>query len=179
MTTIAVKNLDTPDQKHGFENGDLNLVSPPGMTIARAVFQPGWRWSIDVKPAAGTDSCPAAHTGYVISGRFAVRMDDGTEAEFGPGDAHVVSPGHDAWVVGTEPCVIIDVAPAPQQQPGTAGSDGARMALCPCGIEFRPHATRPMSWSPQSSSTPAAHTGMTCPASTSWPNWSQPDTLDP
>ncbi len=137
MTTIAVKNLDTPDQKHGFENGDLNLVSPPGMTIARAVFQPGWRWSIDVKPAAGTDSCPAAHTGYVISGRFAVRMDDGTEAEFGPGDAHVVSPGHDAWVVGTEPCVIIDVAPAPQQQPGTAGSDGARMALCPCGIEFR------------------------------------------
>jgi hypothetical protein len=111
--TLAYKNLDTPDQKRSFEHGDMNVVTLAGATIVRAVLNPGWRWSTDVKPSAGTGSCQAAHTGLVISGRFAIRMDDGAEAEFGPGDAHVVSPGHDAWVVGDEPCVIVDIAPAP------------------------------------------------------------------
>jgi uncharacterized cupin superfamily protein len=64
-------------------------------------------------PVLRTQSCQAPHTGVVLSGRLAVRMDDGTELELGPGDAHVVSPGHDAWVVGDEPCVVIDVALAP------------------------------------------------------------------
>ena len=110
--TLAAKNLDTPDQKRSFTHGDMNVVTVAGATIVRAVLNPGWRWSTDVKPGAGTGSCQVSHTGYVISGRFAVRMDDGTEAEFGPGDAHVVSAGHDAWVVGDETCVIIDIAPA-------------------------------------------------------------------
>ena len=95
--TLAAKNLGTPDHKRSFEHGDMNVVTIAGATIVRAVFNPGWRWSTDAKPGAGTDSCQAAHTGYIISGRFAVRMDDGTEGELGPGDAHVVGPGHDAW----------------------------------------------------------------------------------
>ena len=133
--TLAAKNLGTPDEKRSFEHGDMNVVTIAGATIVRAVFNPGWRWSTDAKPGAGTDACQAAHTGYIISGRFAVRMDDGTEGELGPGDAHVVGPGHDAWVVGDEPCVIIDVAPA---QPVTTAGTGARMVRChPCGIEFR------------------------------------------
>ena len=74
----------------------------------RAIFEPGWKWSESVKPIAGTDSCQVAHMGYQISGRMKVRMDDGSEQEFGPGDAGVIPPGHDAWVVGDEPVVFID-----------------------------------------------------------------------
>jgi hypothetical protein len=131
--TLAAKNLDTPDQKRSFEHGDMNVVSFDGATIVRAVFNPGWRWSTDVGPHAGTGSCQVTHTGYIVSGRFAVRMDDGTEAEFGPGDGHVIGSGHDAWVVGDEPCVLIDIASA---QPAAAGP-AARAASCPCGVEFR------------------------------------------
>ncbi|HLI41032.1 MAG TPA: cupin domain-containing protein, partial [Streptosporangiaceae bacterium] len=79
---------------------------------------------------AGTDSCQVAHTAYVISGRMHVRMNDGTEADLGPGDAHYVSPGHDAWVVGDEPCTVIDFTP------GSAGA-GSRVSCHPCGVEFR------------------------------------------
>ena len=106
------KNLDTPDQQPSFDHGDINLVELTGATIGRAVFRPGWRWSTDVKPVVGTESCQGHHISYVISGRFHVRMDDGTELDLGPGDAHVVGPGHDAWVLGDEPLVTIDFIPA-------------------------------------------------------------------
>jgi hypothetical protein len=106
------KNLDTPDEKRSFDNGELHLVHLTGATIARASFRPGWRWSTDVKPLVGTDSCQGHHVAYVVSGRLHVRMDDGVELEFGPGDAHVVAAGHDAWVVGDEPCVTVDFIPA-------------------------------------------------------------------
>ncbi|HEV2362132.1 MAG TPA: cupin domain-containing protein [Acidimicrobiales bacterium] len=105
------KNFDTPDDKRNFEHGQLQLVELPGVTFGRAIFGPGWRWSTDVKPMAGTDSCQIPHSGVVVAGRFRVRMDDGTELELGPGDAHVVSPGHDAWVVGEDECVILDFIP--------------------------------------------------------------------
>ena len=85
--TLEAKNLDTPDEKRSFEHGDIKLVNLAGATIGRAVFNPGWKWSNDVKPIAGTDSCQAPHTGYVISGRMHVKMDDGTEGEAGPGEA--------------------------------------------------------------------------------------------
>lgn len=107
-TEVAVKNLGSPDQRRTMDHGVLEVVSLPGTTIARAVFQPGWRWSTDLAGAAGTDSCQVAHAGVVLSGRFHVRMDDGRELDLGPGDAHVVGPGHDAWVLGDEECVIID-----------------------------------------------------------------------
>ena len=105
---LSAKNLETPDDKHSFEHGTVDVVNLAGATIARATFRPGWRWSTDVKPLVGTASCQAPHTGVVLSGRFQVRMDDGAELVLGPGDAHVVPPGHDAWVVGDEECTILD-----------------------------------------------------------------------
>jgi uncharacterized protein (TIGR02246 family) len=113
---ILFANLDAAD-KHSFEHGRLHSVTLDGTQIARAVFDPGWRWSSDVGPQVGTASCQAAHAGIVLSGRFAVRMDDGTQVELGPGEAHVVAPGHDAWVVGDEPCVLVDIGPAPVPGP--------------------------------------------------------------
>ena len=101
--TLEAKNLDQPEDKRSFTHGELFMVRVGDSTIGRAVFSPGWRWSTDVKPTARTSSCELAHTAVVISGRMRVRMNDGSEAEFGPGDAHYVSPGHDAWVVGEEP----------------------------------------------------------------------------
>jgi quercetin dioxygenase-like cupin family protein len=71
-------------------------------------FEPGWRWSEHVKPIAKTDSCQATHLMYCISGRMHVRMDDGTEQEIGPGDLAAIPSGHDAWIVGDEPCVAVD-----------------------------------------------------------------------
>ena len=123
------KNLDTPDDKRSFDHGQIALVNLPGATIGRATFGPGWRWSTDVKPNAGTESCLVQHQGIVLSGRFAVRTDHGDEREFGPGDAHVVGPGHDAWVVGDEPCVLIDFSETPHL--------GVKVADCPCGVSFR------------------------------------------
>lgn len=111
---LVVKNLDTPDDKVSFEHGTLNIVNLASTVIASGTLQPGWRWSTDVKPLVGTESCQASHTGVVLSGRFHIRMDDGTEVELGPGDAHAVSPGHDAWVVGEEPCTIVDFAAVQQ-----------------------------------------------------------------
>jgi hypothetical protein len=127
---LEAKNIETPDEKHAFEHGEVQIVNLTGMTFARATFRPGWRWSTDVKPVVGTNSCELTHTSYVVSGRFHVRMDDGTELELGPGDAHVCSPGHDAWVVGDEPCVAIDFS-------STGTLLGGRAVRCPCGVEFR------------------------------------------
>jgi ketosteroid isomerase-like protein len=109
---VLAANLETAD-KRSFDHGQLNIVVLDGIQLARAVFNPGWRWSIDVGPQAGTATCQARHAGIVLSGRFGVRMDDGTQVELGPGDAHIVAPGHDAWVVGDEQCVLVDIGPAP------------------------------------------------------------------
>ena len=77
----------------------------------KGTFEPGWRWSRDVKPIAGTDSCQTRHLGYTISGRMHITFDDGTEVEIAAGDAFDLAPGHDAYTVGDEPCVMIDVSP--------------------------------------------------------------------
>jgi quercetin dioxygenase-like cupin family protein len=88
--------------------GQLEVVETDGGAVGRATFNAGWRWSEHVKPIAGTDSCQAAHMGYLISGRMTVKMDDGETESFGPGDVMVAPPGHDAWVDGDEACVVID-----------------------------------------------------------------------
>lgn len=111
MAEIVVKNIGSPDETRKFAaHGWLDVVNLPTVVFGRATFQPGWRWSEDVKPLAGTDSCQVHHDGFVISGRMVIRMDDGTEAEVGPGDVFVCPPGHDAWIVGDEDCVVIDFA---------------------------------------------------------------------
>jgi hypothetical protein len=119
------KSLGAADDVVRFMRGRVEVVHLPGAVVARAIFEPGWRWSEDVKSIAGTDTCQAQHLGYLISGRFHVRMDDGTERDFAPGDAHVVGPGHDAWVVGNEPAVIVDFAFAPEEAATSAGSQRA------------------------------------------------------
>lgn len=74
----------------------------------QATFQPGWTWSECIKPTANTQSCQVAHINYVISGRMMIAMDNGIQKEMNPGDVAVIPPGHDAWVLGDEPCTIID-----------------------------------------------------------------------
>jgi ethanolamine utilization protein EutQ (cupin superfamily) len=108
MKTIKKKKLDNPDEKREFPNGKVELVTIGDVTFGRGTFQPGWKWSKSVKPIAKTDSCLAPHTQYHLSGILHVKMDDGTEMEYGPGDVGVIPPGHDAWVVGNEPVIVID-----------------------------------------------------------------------
>lgn len=110
MPGLVRKSLDSPEETRPFEGGtgQLQLVNTQEGVVGRATFSPGWKWSEHVKPIAGTDSCQAAHLGYFVSGRMKVVMEDGEEAEYGPGDFAAMAPGHDAWVVGDEPCVFID-----------------------------------------------------------------------
>jgi Cupin domain len=108
VVSLAAKGFAEPDEVREFPKGRLALVRFGDVTRGAGEYQPGWRWSLHVKPIAGTASCEAAHTGYVLSGRMRVRADDGTEGEAGPGDAFVIKPGHDAWIVGDEPCVFLD-----------------------------------------------------------------------
>ena len=110
MTTkIQKKSLDSsPDETRTFEKGKIDIANLGDVTIGKAVFEPGWSWEKCVKPIAKTTSCQAPHTQYMISGLLKVMMDDGSEEEFGPGDTAIVPPGHNAWVVGNEPCVAID-----------------------------------------------------------------------
>lgn len=109
MKTMEKKSMNAPEEVRTFPHGKLELISFEGITFGKATFEPGWKWSESVKPIARTHSCQAPHTNYHISGRLRVRMDDGTEKEFGPGDIGIVPPGHDAWVVGNEPAVMIDI----------------------------------------------------------------------
>ena len=110
MAKMVKKSLDAAEEVRPFKGGkgQLELVDLANGGVGRATFQPGWRWSEHVKPIAKTDSCQSAHLGYYISGRMKVVMDDGQVEEFGPGDYAVIPPGHDAWIVGDEPCVVID-----------------------------------------------------------------------
>ncbi len=109
MASIELKSFDSPDEKRPFEGkGEADVVNIGGRTIGRGRFEPGWKWSENVKPIAGTESCEVSHLGYCISGRMRVFMDDGSEGEVGPGQVVAIPPGHDAEVVGDEPCVFID-----------------------------------------------------------------------
>lgn len=105
------KSLDSPDETRPFKDGmgKADVVTVGETILGRGTFEPGWVWSKHVKPIAGTPSCQSAHTGFVVQGRMVVKMDDGAEVEFGPGDAFYMAPGHDAWIVGDEACVLIDV----------------------------------------------------------------------
>jgi ethanolamine utilization protein EutQ (cupin superfamily) len=110
MSKMQTKRMSQPDEKRTFEKGQVELVTLGDVTFGRATFQPGWKWSTCVKPLAKTESCEASHLEYHVSGRLHVRMDDGTEQEFGPGEVALIPPGHDAWVVGNEPVVAIDIS---------------------------------------------------------------------
>jgi hypothetical protein len=97
-----------PDDTTPFPNGHEDIVSVAGTPIGLGTFEPGWRWSNDVRPLVGTDACPVHHTGYVLSGRIHIELPDGAAIDLGPGDLFDAPSGHDGWVVGDEPCVILD-----------------------------------------------------------------------
>lgn len=109
MANLEAKNLSSPDETRPFaDKGHVDLVNLSNGAVGKGTFEPGWRWSEHIKPIAGTDSCQVPHVGFVASGRMKVVMDDGSELEVAEGDAVNIPPGHDAWTVGDEACVMID-----------------------------------------------------------------------
>lgn len=102
------KRFTQPDEVREFPNGRAEILEIGDGTVGRFVFEPGWRWSNDVKPIAATDSCEVPHFQYHVSGRLGIRMDDGTELVAEPGDITSLPGGHDGWVIGDEPAVVID-----------------------------------------------------------------------
>lgn len=105
---LQIKSLNSPEETRTFDKGKVDLVKIGRSMVGRAVFEPGWKWSESVKPIAKTKSCKAPHFQYQISGTMKVVMDDGTEKELKAGDVCLLPPGHDAWVVGNEPVVVVD-----------------------------------------------------------------------
>jgi hypothetical protein len=108
MDKLEVKSFCKPDEVRTFDKGKLELIKVGGSMIGRATFQPGWKWSESVKPIAKTESCEAPHFQYHASGTIRVRMDDGTERDIKAGEISLIPSGHDAWVIGNEPVVLID-----------------------------------------------------------------------
>ena len=108
MAKMEVKSFEAPDEVRTFEKGRVELVKVGGVTIGRGIFEPGWKWSTHVKPLANTKSCEAPHFQYQLAGTMKVVMDDGTTRECKAGDVSLLPSGHDAWVVGNEPVVVVD-----------------------------------------------------------------------
>lgn len=109
MATIVKKSLSRPDETLTPEKMKVEIVTIDGGKLQRVTAEPGWQWSKHMKPLAGTESCQMSHVIYMLSGKLRVRMDDGQEVEFGPGDAGVIPPGHDGWNAGQEPVVWLEI----------------------------------------------------------------------
>jgi hypothetical protein len=102
MAGIESRSFDAPDETRKPDKTQVDVVRLGGTTAARLTLAPGWSWSSAIKPVAGTDSCEARHVGVVQSGKLHIKHDDGTETDLAAGDAYVIEPGHDAWVVGDD-----------------------------------------------------------------------------
>jgi EutQ-like cupin domain len=113
VASLNKVSIDAPDETLSLgAHGRMDVVTLGGFTLKRGIHEPGWNWSVDVKPIVGTDSCQARHAGICVSGQMTVRADDGTEVTFGPGDVFVMEPGHVGWTVGSVPCVLLEMAAA-------------------------------------------------------------------
>jgi mannose-6-phosphate isomerase-like protein (cupin superfamily) len=112
MAKAERKGFGTSDEVRKFEKGKVELVKIGGGVVGRLTLEPGWRWSTHVKPVAKTEWCEAPHFQYQVAGRLHVKMADGSEFDVGPGEVTALPSGHDAWVVGNEPVVVIDWAGA-------------------------------------------------------------------
>jgi hypothetical protein len=108
MAGVESKNMDTPDEVRSPNKTRVDVVTVGSSEVGRLTLQPGWRWSECIKPVVGGDSCQAEHLGYSISGRMHIEHEDGTTLEIGPGEAYVIAPGHDAWVLGDEEFVGVE-----------------------------------------------------------------------
>lgn len=112
MARIDIRKASKGESR-SFGKGHAEIQDFGGHAVAgRYTFEPGWRWSTHMSEKVGTPSCQATHFGYCLSGRMTIRMDDGESADVSAGDFLTISPGHDAWVVGDEPCVVLDFAGA-------------------------------------------------------------------
>ena len=114
VTRLESKSHDAPDESRTPAKTRVDVVRLDGYTIGRFTFEPGWRWSECIKPVAGTDSCQLSHVGYIVQGQITIRLDDGTERTFTPGQSYTIPPGHDAWVEGDESFIGIEVMSAEQ-----------------------------------------------------------------
>jgi len=108
MANAEAKDFASPDEVRSFEKGKAEILNIGGGVVGRLVLEPGWRWSEHVKPIAGTEWCEAPHFQYHVSGTLRVQMTDGTEFDATPGQVTALPAGHDAWVVGDEPAVVVD-----------------------------------------------------------------------
>ena len=108
MAQAEQRSFTAADETRTFTHGKMDLLQIGGSEIGRLTLEPGWRWSDDVKPIAGTELCEAPHFQYHAAGRLHVKMADGTEFDAGPGDVTALPQGHDAWVVGDEAVVLVD-----------------------------------------------------------------------
>ena len=125
MTDLVAKSLQAPDGSDVFlDDSRRGRTTLATVVVGHGVYRPGWRWSAHVRPMTGHES--EAHVGYVISGRMVVRGPDGAQVELGPGDAFEAPPGHDAWVVGDEPCVALDFAARSSADPQPTRSEDVR-----------------------------------------------------
>lgn len=114
MGALEKGSIESPDEVRPFRaHGHSDVVSLPGFTIGRSTYEPGWRWSEDVRPIVGGDLCQVRHTGMFLQGQMTVKSDDGSTLTYGAGDVFVIEPGHDAWVEGDEECVLLDTGIAP------------------------------------------------------------------
>lgn len=104
---VTLKRFDQPDETRTFPKGRFDLVKLGRMTLGRASYEPGWRWSEHVGKGTGQACCEVEHVGLVISGRATAAMSDGTVIELKPGDLFHIPPGHDSWVIGDEPYVSL------------------------------------------------------------------------
>jgi hypothetical protein len=111
MAGVQGLDFDSPDETRTPDKTRVDVIHVGATTAARMTFEPGWKWSECVKPVAGTESCQARHVGIAQSGRLHVTHEDGTEAEIGAGEAYVIEPGHDAWVVGDDTFVGYEFEP--------------------------------------------------------------------
>jgi quercetin dioxygenase-like cupin family protein len=110
MLDAILRRFEQPDEVHTFEKGKFEIVRIGGMTIGRATYEPGWRWSDHVGPGVGTSRCNVEHVGLALSGRATAAMDDGTIHELSAGTIFYIPPGppgHDSWVIGDEPYVSL------------------------------------------------------------------------
>lgn len=107
MLEVILKRFEQPDEVRNFEKGRFEVVHIGGMTIGRATYSPGWKWSEHVGPSVGKKSCDVEHVGMVLSGRATAAMDDGRVIEMKAGDIFYIASGHDSWVVGDEPYVSL------------------------------------------------------------------------
>ncbi len=129
----SIKNIERDGETRTFPaHGHAVLGSAGGLTLLKGTFEPGWRWSQDIAPMAGTKSCQVHHLGYVVSGRMQIQLDDGTQLSVEGGDIFDLPAGHDAWVVGDEPCVMVDYSSEATRyatKPGIGSSDDIYVTL--------------------------------------------------